>query len=309
MESLRTPCSVILLVTCLVVSPVSTASCAVDKPAPNQADIHYGPHPHQLLDVYLPPNDTGPFPVVIWFGGLWAPSKGVPPVDKFFPAHCAAVSVEMRVLGDGVNEKIAPPISACLLDARRASSSYGCTPRNGTSTRSGLPWREVPREAFRRFISLAQGNSLIAVPPIPSRVSTKVTCAGAHRSQPSIDPQRMQQWVPGVEWGVPAWGCSFAESLRRRKELLPTISQWTPEALLNKDAPPIYFEYNWGLAKPEGVEKMDYLVHSPCWGMGFQKLAHERGATCYVKFPDHPSEKYADIWDFLVQQLGSDSKR
>ena len=78
------------------------------------------------------------------------------------------------------------------------------------------------------------------------RVSTKVTCVGAWRSQPSVDPKRMQEWVPGVEWGVPAWGCSFAESLKRREELLPLISRWSPEALVGKDSPPIYFEYDWG---------------------------------------------------------------
>ena len=135
------------------------------------------------------------------------------------------------------------------------------------------------------------------------RVSTKVTCVGAHRTVPTIDPKRMQEWNPGVEWGVPAWGCSFAESVRRRDELLPLISQWSPDALLNKDTPPIYFENNWGLTRPDDVGEMDYLVHSPAWALGFQKLAQERGVTCYVKFPGHPSEKDSDIWDFLVKEL------
>lgn len=134
------------------------------------------------------------------------------------------------------------------------------------------------------------------------RVSTKVTCAGAHRSQPSIDPKRMQEWVPGVEWGVPSLGCGFAESLKRREELLPLISRWSPDALLNKDAPPIYFENNWGLTKPDDVKEMDYRVHAPGWGLGFQKIARQHGVTCYVKYPGHPSEKFADIWDFLVRQ-------
>jgi acetyl esterase/lipase len=298
--------SALLLATCLVIAVASTGLFAAGKPAPNQADIPYGPHPHQVLDVYLPPNGAGPFPVVLWFGGLWAPSKGVPPIDKFFPAHCAAVSVEMRVLGDGIQEKIAPPISACLLDARRAlqfvrlhASRWNLDPQRiavAGSSQGSLPALYIACAGER-----AERGSADPV----ARVSTKVTCAGAHRSQPSIDPQRMQQWVPGVQWGVPAWGCSFAESLKKREDLLPIISQWTPEALLSKDTPPIYFEYNWGLAKPEGVEKMDYLVHSPAWSLGFQKVAREHGATCYVKFPEHPSEKYADIWDFLVQQLGS----
>jgi hypothetical protein len=69
----------------------------------------------------------------------------------------------------------------------------------------------------------------------------------------------------------------------------------------------MYFEYDWGLTKPDTVTEMDYLVHSPCWGLGFQKMARERGATCYLKFPGHPSEKYADMWEFMVRELGAGS--
>jgi hypothetical protein len=45
------------------------------------------------------------------------------------------------------------------------------------------------------------------------------------------------------------------------------------EALLHKDAAPIYFEHNWGQTQPEDVREMDYKVHSPVWALGFQKLA------------------------------------
>jgi hypothetical protein len=48
---------------------------------------------------------------------------------------------------------------------------------------------------------------------------------------------------------------------------------------------------------------MGYLVHSPRWALGSQKIAQERGVTCYAKFPGHPAENYADIWDFVVKQL------
>ena len=29
------------------------------------------------------------------------------------------------------------------------------------------------------------------------------------------------------------------------------------------------------------------------------------GATVYVKFPGHPTEKYQDIWDFILQELSA----
>jgi acetyl esterase/lipase len=286
-----------------------TTVSAQIKPAPTGADISYGPHPHQVMDIYVPPQGAGPFPVVMWFGGLWSPSKGVPDLKKFFDARCAVVGVEMRVMGDAKGEKIEPPVAVCLLDARRAlqfvrlhAAKWNLDPERiavAGGSQGALPALYLGCSGER-----ADPDSTNPV----ERVSTKVVCVGAWRSQPSIDPRRMQEWVPGVEWGAPALGYGFAESLKRRDELLPLISQWSPDALLNKDTPPIYFENNWGLTKPDAVREGDYRVHSPAWGLGFQKLAQERGVVCYVKYPGHPSAKYADMWDFLLQQLAAASR-
>ncbi len=39
---------------------------------PTHADIPYGPHPRQKLDLYLPQADGGPAPLLVWFyGGGW----------------------------------------------------------------------------------------------------------------------------------------------------------------------------------------------------------------------------------------------
>lgn len=299
----------LLVAAALLLTSLAAPSSKAANPPPTHADVSYGPHPHQLLDVYLPPADEGPFPAVLWFGGLWAPSKGVPDLNKFFPARCAVVGVQMRVMGDAVQDKISPPVSVCLLDARRALQFVRL---------HAAEWKLDPRR-----IAVA-GGSQGTLPALylgcageradpkssdpVERMSTRATCVGAWRSQPSIDPKRMQEWVPGVEWGAPSFGMSFPESLRKREELLPLIAQWSPDALLSKGDAPIYFENNWGLTQPDGVGLMDYLVHSPRWGLGFQKLAQEHGVTCYVKYPDHPSAKYADMWEFLVQELRAPEK-
>jgi hypothetical protein len=306
MSSLR---PILFTIFCAALVLENTAALAAPKPKPTYADISYGPNPHQLLDIYTPPDGAGPFPVVIWFGGLWAPSKSVPDLNRFFPAHCAVVGVETRVMGEGLEEKVPAPISFCLLDARRAlqfvrlhAGEWNLDPKRiavAGGSQGALPALYLGCEGERADPK--------ATDPV-DRVSTKVTCVGAWRSQPRIDPKRMQEWTPGVEWGAPALGCNFGESLKKRDELLPLINLWSPDALVSKDSAPIYFENNWGLTKPETVSEADYRVHSPTWGLGFQKLAQARGATCYIRFPDHPSEKYADMWDFLVQQLGAGSK-
>jgi hypothetical protein len=108
------------LVFCLAIALESTTFAVSPQPVPTKADISYGPHPHQLLDVYLPEKGKGPFPVVIWYGALWAPKKTVPPINALLPANCAAVGVQTRVMENAIKEKISPPISVCLLDARHA---------------------------------------------------------------------------------------------------------------------------------------------------------------------------------------------
>jgi acetyl esterase/lipase len=242
--------------------------------------------------------------VVLWFGGLWKPAKRPVRLDYFGKAHCAVIAVQTRTLTEGMEDKVKAPISYVANDACRAvqfvrlnASRWNTDPERiavGGGSQGALP-------ALYVACAGEQANPRSSDPV--ERVSTKVRCAAAYRSQPTIDPKRMQEWVPGVQWGAPALGCSFEESLKRRDELLPLIARWSPDALLHPGMPPLYFENEWGLARPETVTETNYQVHSPAWGLGFQKLAHEAGVVCYVKYPGHPTEGYQDIWDFVVKEL------
>lgn len=286
-----------------MLATVFSASFAAEKPAPVKADVSYGPHPHQLLDLYLPPG-SGPFPVLVWYGGLWKPAKHVPDVNRFFNAKCAVVGVQMRVMQDAIDAQIKPPVSVCLLDGRRAvqfvrqhAAEWNLDPNRiavGGGSQGALAALYVGCAGERA--------NLQATDPV-ERVSSQVICVAAFRSQPTIDPKLMQEWVPGVQWGAPAFGVSFPESLKRRDEFVPWITEWSPESLLNKKSASIYFENNWGLTQPDGVQEMDYKVHAPQWGLGFQKLAQQHGVPCHVKYPDHPTENYKDTWDFLIKEL------
>lgn len=288
---------------CLTLLMGNAAVAADTKPALTKADVSYGPHEHQLLDLHVPADGKGPFPVLLWFGGLWKPAKSAP-VQRFLPAGCAVVAVQTRVMQDAIDAKLSPPVSVCLLDACRAvqfvrlhAAEWNIDPERiavGGGSQGALPALYVGCSADH-----ADPKSQDPV----ERVSSKVRCVAAYRSQPSIDPKQMQDWVPGVKWGAPAFGCTFEESLLRRDEFLPLIRQWSPDALVNKDSAPIYFENEWGLTKPDDVTQVNYDVHSPRWGLGFQKIAQDRGATCYVKYLGKPTEKYADIWDFILQEL------
>lgn len=286
-------------------APKSDAAAVI---AVTASDVSYGPSPLQLLDIYVPAQGAGPWPVLLWYGGIWKPSKHAPDPNRFLSKGCAVIAVQTRTMSLGATPNADPPVAVVMNDACRAvqfvrmnAAKWNLDQRRiavGGGSQGTLPALYVGCAADR-----ADAKSTDPV----ERMSTKVVCVAAYRSQPTIDPKLMQEWVPGVKWGAPALGYNFEESLKRRDELLPVIQRWSPDALLNKDAAPIYFENEWGLTRPESVTEANYMVHSPAWAIGFQKLAQQRGATCYVKYPDHPTEKYKDIWDFITQQLKSGS--
>jgi len=274
-------------------------------PIPTHSNVSYGSHPHQLMDVHLPSKGRGPFPVLLWYGGLWEASKHVPGLNKFLPSGVAVIGVQSRTLNDAMKEKIYPPISWPMDDACRAvqfvrinAGKWNIDPNRiatGGGSQGALPALYVGCGSDRK-----DPNSSDPV----LRESTKVTCVAAYRSQPSIDPKRMQEWVPDVKWGAPAFGLSFDESLRRRDELVPIIMKYSPENLVHKGSAAIYFENEWGL-KPAGgaITHENYMVHSPAWGIGFKALADKAGAKCFNKYPGHPTDGYDDIWDFILKQL------
>lgn len=267
-----------------------TSAHAAEPPKPTYADVPYSAHAHQLIDIHLPPKGDGPFPVLMWYGGIWKASKHAVDVNRFFPHGIAVIAVEVRTMEDATADKVKEPISYVLEDAlsavkfvRENAAKYKLDPKRialGGGSQGALPALYVGCVA----------------PEL-------VTCIAAYRCQPTIDPKRMQEWVPGVKWGAPALGCSFEGSLKRREELLSVIKKWSPDWLLHKNAAPMYFENEWGMTKPDEITQGNYDVHSPAWAVGFQKLALAAGAICHVKYPGHPTEGYDDIWNFIVKQL------
>lgn len=145
------------------------------------------------------------------------------------------------------------------------------------------------------------------------RVSTKVLGALLAVAQTSIDPQHIHEWNPGCAWGY--WACEtpadhnwgsiayFNKYLADRDQWLPVIKKYSPEWLITKDAPPIYFSYGQTLPAPGMTPTSGELVHSPLWAIGFMKVAQDLGVPCYLQYPGHPAGKYNGDADFVMQQL------
>jgi hypothetical protein len=93
---------------------------AAPKQLPTHSDVSFGLHPHQLVDVYLPPEQDWPFPDLVWYGGLWKPAKHVPDVNRFFAKR---IVVEVRT---NLLNKPTRPVSWNILITRpKATITFG----------------------------------------------------------------------------------------------------------------------------------------------------------------------------------------
>lgn len=275
------------------------------EPVPTFANVPYGPHAHQLIDIYLPKKGETPYPALLWFGGIWKASKHPANLGFFDSKGIAVIAVETRTMEDATAAKEKVPVSYVQSDAIRAVQFV---------RHNAALWRLDPKRLATGggsqgaqpalFVGCSRDHANPASNDPVECESSLVTCVAAYRCQPTFDPKRMQEWVPGVMWGAPAFGMVFEESLKHRDELLPMIKQWSPDYLLHKDAAPMFFENEWGQTKPADITQANYDVHCPRWAIGFQKLALAAGAECHVKFPDHPADDPAkDIWDFVARRL------
>jgi len=297
------------------------------KIAPTVADVAYGADPQQTLDVYVPASGHGPFPILFWIhGGGWYSGdkrRDCANVVPYLDHGCAVVSINYRLIGQARSQKISPPVASVLGDNRRAlqfvrlhAAEWNLDP--GKIVVAGGSAGAV--SALYLGCEGEQANPQSADPV--ERVSTKVLGVFTEGAQASLDPQRIHEWVPGCAyayWSFESEGPTlfnnaglpfFNKFLADRAKWLPEIQKYSPDWLLTSDAPPIYFSFGLLLPAPNTTPwpSSDALVHCPLWGVGFQKLAQEKGVACYVQYPGHPAEKYHGGVDFVLQQLGIGAK-
>jgi acetyl esterase/lipase len=289
------------------------------KEPPTYADVAYGSDPKQRFDVYCPAG-KGPFPVLFWVhGGGWFTGDKIPDTtepESYLKAGVAVVSINYRLIGNAVAEKILPPVTAVLGDARRALQYCRL---------HAAEWRLDPDKivvaggsagAASALYLACEGEQANAASADPvERVSTKVLGAMAAIAQTSIDPEHTHEWNPGCDWGY--WACEppaenkggnmdlFNKYLADRERWLPVIKSYSPEWLMTKETPPIYFSYSQPPPAPGTTPPSSALVHSPLWAIGFMKMAQEIGVKCYLQYPGHPVPEYkGGASEFILRELG-----
>jgi acetyl esterase len=288
------------------------------RPAPDLAEIRYGPHERNVLDIWkaIPkPGQAGPTPLVVYFhgGGFRSGDKSSVPVRLIMKCRDAGISVA------SANYRLSAtaPYPAPMIDGARAiqflrsrAQAFGIDPSriaaSGNSAGGGIAlW-----VGFHDDLADPKSDDPIL------RESSRVSCLGVDGAQTSYDPRFIKPLIGGRAHEHPAFRKFYA---------IRSAADWESPAFqrLFEDAsplnhvsagdPPSILFYT----EPKGPLPSDALpgdgIHHPLFGAALKAVIDPLGIECIVKheddypmFDDHRDDSYRDMVQFFERQLSSD---
>jgi acetyl esterase/lipase len=290
-------------------TPTQTTPKASIKPT--QANVAYGPHEGNVLDFYRAKSDK-PTPVVfVIHGGGWLNGdKAGVKAAAYLAEGISVVSINYRFIPQAEADGLKPPVIGPLHDAARAlqfvrskATEWHIDKQRIGATGSSAGACSSLWLAFHPDMADPKSDDPIA------RESTRLWCAGVVRAQTSLDPQQMTEWIPNNNYGAHAFGFKgdpakgltpYAQFLAARNTILPWIAEYSPYALVTREAPPIYLYYN---TPPAMGQPQESTAHSANFGVKLQEKCRGLGVECELVYPGATDVKYPDERHFLTEKL------
>ncbi len=269
---------------------------------PTHADIRYGPHERNVLDLYLADSDE-PTPLLVFIhgGGFTGGDKrNVRPelVREMHRNGISVAAIHYRFI-------TTDPMPASYHDSARAlqflrhhAADYNLDPERFAVTGGSAGAGTSLWLAFHDDLADPDAEDPIA------RESTRVLCAQVGAAQVSYDPRfwRKIGLARGLEHP------SFAKMYGRKEgepadapRLTALYEECAPITHVTADDPPVYMTYGIGLEVGPGVSMGD-LVHHPLQGVTLKKKLDPLGIDCTVVYKDGPEPPMSGN-EFLVEHL------
>ena len=283
------------------------AAYATSVPKPTLAEVRYGTHERQVLDLWKAASNS-PTPLVfVIHGGGWQGGEKER-VDRFVDvaalqvAGISVAAINYRLIRHAEEEGVVPPVQAPLHDAARALQFVRSKARE---------WNLDPVRIGAAGGSAGACSSLwlafhddLADPRSPdpvARESTRLYCAAVNGAQTTLDPLQMKEWTPNSRYGGHAFGVgAFPQFLAAREKILPWINEYSPYALVNAGDAPVHLFYN---APPALGQDQKDPTHTSNFGVKLQERCAAAGVACELVYPGAPGVRHTDATSYLIAML------
>lgn len=273
------------------------------KPPPDLANVAYGPHPRNVLDLWKAKSDR-PAPLVVFIhgGGFRSGSK------EGLPAGLLRGCLETGISVMSVNYRLSPEVHfpAHYLDCGRAIQFARAHARE---------WNLDPARVGASGGSAGAGTSLwlgfhedLADPkqsdPI-LRQSTRLRCMAVLGAQSSYDPRVIREWIGGrahEHTALPGFFGLKEDELQSEKAYR-RYRDASPITHLSAGDPPVYAFYS----EPKGPLPADagpgVGIHHPNFGNRLKEAMDRLGIECTVRHQDDGGNLNAEMVTFFVKHL------
>jgi acetyl esterase/lipase len=285
------------------------------RPVPDVADVRYGPHERNLLDIWKakpPPGQTGPTPVVIYFHGGGFRGGDKSSVPAWLVIKCLDAGISVASANYRLSQTATFP--APMLDGARAiqfvrykAVELGIDPDRiaaaGNSAGAGIAlWAGFHDD-------LANPESGDAV----ERASSRVCCLGVDGAQTSYDPRFIKSLIggrahehPALRWFYGIKSEAEADSPRAQK----MYEAASPINYVTSDDPPVIMFYAEPDAPLPADAKAGQGIHHPRFGRALKSKLDSLGVECIVEhwadFPkrDDPVEEMCrEMTSFFLRRI------
>lgn len=288
------------------------------RPTPTIENFVYAnDSPRQVMDLWLAPSDE-PTPVVLLIhGGGWRAgdkeSYGTSMIEPFLSEGISVAAINYRFIEQAMEQKVEPPVMACLHDAARALQTIRFKHKEWNIDKSRIGATGGSAGACTSLWLALHDDLADAKNEDPIlRESSRLTCAAVLGAQTSLDPEQLRAWMPNAVYGGHAFGFAgenrsradeFELLVTHRSDVLPWIKEYSPIELVSKDDPPIYLAYPNQKTPPVVGENEPDPTHSAIYGLKLEEKLKEAGVEVIVSYPDHDDEPYKSIPAFLIAKL------
>jgi acetyl esterase/lipase len=274
------------------------------KPPPDLADVSYGSHKRNVLDLWKAKSQK-PTPLVVFIhgGGFHSGSKDALPPALLEGLLARGISVM------AINYRLSPEVSfpAHYMDCARAIQ---------LARSKAKQWNLDPDRIGATGGSAGAGTSLWIgfhddmadsdnVDPVLQQ-STRLSCIAVLGAQSTYDPRLIRKWVSDSAARHPAlegfYGLKSDElDTPKAYKLYETAS---PINHLTKDDPPVYAFYSEARELPADA-KPGQGIHHINFGLRLKEQMDKLGIQCIVRHRDEGADAEKEIIEFFGKHLGA----
>ncbi|MBI3468164.1 MAG: alpha/beta hydrolase [Planctomycetes bacterium] len=279
-----------LVLTCLPPVGAFAQDKAKNPPRlePTHAEVRYGPHERNVIDLYLAQSDK-PTPLVLYIhgGGFQGGDKRTlnPAEGKsYLDAGYSIAAINYRLTDTA-------PAPAAYLDCARALQFL---------RHNAKQWNLNPALVASTGGSAGAGTSLwialhddLAEPssddPV-ARESTRLTCVVVANGQSSYDPRFAEKiGIPRPNFERHSFFLPFYNITREEIETpraQQLYEQMAPITYLTKDDPPAMLIYSFANEEVTKDSNLNLVVHHPRFGIALKEQMDKLGIECVVQYRD-----------------------